>query len=79
MTVAKRMYVLIVITAVGLLSQTVLSYIQMNRIHDSAEFINTNSIPNAQLLDQALSQFEKLNGLIWQPLTMQKCRRLKLK
>ena len=66
MSVAKRMYILIVITAIGLLSQTVLSYVQMNRIHDSAEFINTNSIPNAELIDQALSQFEKLNGLIWQ-------------
>lgn len=66
MTVAKRMYILIAITAFGLISQTVLSYIQMNRVHDSAEFINTNAIPNTELLDQALSEFEKLNSLIWQ-------------
>jgi len=60
------MYILIIVTAFGLLSLTALSYFQMNRVHESAEYININSIPSAEIIDEGLSHFEKLNGLIWQ-------------
>ncbi len=66
MSVAKRMYILVLVTALGLISLTAISYFQTNRVYQSTEFINNQSIPSAELLNQALSDFEKLNGLIWQ-------------
>jgi len=60
------MYILIFVTAIGLLSLSALSYFQMNRVHEASEFINLDSIPSAENLNEAISNFEKLNGLIWQ-------------
>ncbi|MDP3608273.1 MAG: methyl-accepting chemotaxis protein [Methylophilus sp.] len=66
MSVANRMYALILLAALGLFSLTGISYFQMNRIYQTTNYANENSAPSVQRLDEALAQFERLNSLIWQ-------------
>ncbi|EUJ10680.1 methyl-accepting chemotaxis protein [Methylophilaceae bacterium 11] len=66
MSVANRMYALILLAAVGLFSLAGVSYIQMNRIYETTNYANQNSAPSVEVLDRALAQFERLNSLIWQ-------------
>ena len=66
MTIAKRMYLLIIVAAIGLAAMAGIGFYQTDRVYQSAEYINVNLIPSAKVLDEALADFEKLNGLIWQ-------------
>jgi methyl-accepting chemotaxis protein len=66
MSVANRMYALILLAAVGLFSLSGISYFQMNRIYQTTNYANESSAPSVQTLDDALAQFERLNSLIWQ-------------
>ena len=66
MSVANRMYALILLAAVGLFSLTGISYFQMDRIYETTNYANENSAPSVEVLDDALAQFERLNSLIWQ-------------
>lgn len=66
MSVAKRMYLLIAITAIGLASLVSLGYYQMNRVYHVTSEINTDIIPSLKTISLALANFEQLNGLIWQ-------------
>ncbi|HSH72566.1 MAG TPA: methyl-accepting chemotaxis protein [Methylophilaceae bacterium] len=66
MTVAKRMYLLILAAAVGLISLAGFSQYQMNRVYDATNVSNVSSVPSAENLNEALAHFEKLNALIWQ-------------
>jgi methyl-accepting chemotaxis protein len=66
MTVEKRMYLLITVAAIGLVSLSALGYFQMNRIYDEVNVSNVNAIPSAIKVDGVIADFEKLNGLIWQ-------------
>jgi methyl-accepting chemotaxis protein len=66
MSVAKRMYLLILVAAIGLATLVGLGYYQMNRVYQVTSEINTDTIPSVKLLDLSLAHFEKLNSLIWQ-------------
>ena len=68
MTVANRMYALILIAAIGLFSLMGISYYQMNRIYEATNYANENTAPSVESLDSALAEFELLNSLIWQHL-----------
>jgi methyl-accepting chemotaxis protein len=66
MSVANRIYALILAAAVGLFSLAGISYYQMNKVYDSTNYANVNTAPSVAVLDEALAQFEQLNSLIWQ-------------
>jgi methyl-accepting chemotaxis protein len=66
MSVAKRMYILIAVTALGLFLLAGVSYFQTERVFNYTNFSNENAAPSIEVLDDSLSEFEKLNSLIWQ-------------
>jgi methyl-accepting chemotaxis protein len=66
MSVAKRMYLLILVATIGLIGVAGIGYFQMNRVYDQINVSNVSAIPSAIQLDAAIADFEKLNGLIWQ-------------
>lgn len=66
MSVAKRMYLLIAVAAIGLISLSGLGYFQMSKVYDEVNVSNVSAIPSAVKLDAVIADFEKLNGLIWQ-------------
>ena len=66
MSVAKRMYLLILAAAIGLVSLAGIGYYQMNRVYTITNYANVNTIPKVEVLDDALAHFAILNGLIWQ-------------
>ncbi|ACT50063.1 methyl-accepting chemotaxis protein [Methylovorus glucosotrophus] len=71
MTVAKRMYLLMAVAILGLVSLAGLAYHQINRVYDITNFSNVDSMPSIARLDEALSEFEELNTLVWQHMTNQ--------
>jgi len=66
MTVTKRMYLLILAAAIGLMSLAGIGQYQISRVYEITNFSNVNAVPSVQMLDEALAHFEKLNSLIWQ-------------
>lgn len=66
MTVAKRMYLLMLIVALGITSLAGVEIYQIKRVYDIANYSNVNSIPSILVLDEGLKKFESINSLIWQ-------------
>jgi methyl-accepting chemotaxis protein len=66
MSIANRIYALILVAALGLFALAGLSYFQMNKVFNSANYANENSAPSVETLDEALARFEHLNSLVWQ-------------
>ncbi len=66
MSVANRLYLLILVATIGLISLAGISYFQMGRVYEITNFTNINSAPSVKQLDEALADYEKLNSLIWQ-------------
>ena len=66
MSVAKRMYLLILAAAIGLVSLAGIGYYEVNRVYTITNYANVNTAPRVEVLDDALAHFAILNGLIWQ-------------
>ncbi|MDT7850757.1 methyl-accepting chemotaxis protein [Methylophilus sp. VKM B-3414] len=66
MTIAKRMYILIAVAALGLFTLATLSYFQTDRVFKYTNVANENAAPSIEALDDTLAEFELLNSLIWQ-------------
>ncbi|WP_229008323.1 methyl-accepting chemotaxis protein [Methylophilus sp. Leaf408] len=66
MSVAKRMYILIVVAALGLFTLTGISYFQTEKVYDYTNYANETAAPSIEVLDETLAAFETLNSLIWQ-------------
>jgi methyl-accepting chemotaxis protein len=66
MTVAKRMNLLMLLAAVGLITIAGISYFVMNNIYHKTNYTNQEAVPSVELLGDALAEFEHLNSLIWQ-------------
>ena len=66
MSMTKRMYMLILAAAIGLLSVAGIGFYKINQVYEITNYTNVNSVPSVKLLDEALAHFEKMNGLIWQ-------------
>jgi methyl-accepting chemotaxis protein len=60
MTVAKRMYLLILSAVFGLVLLGAMSIIQMNRVFTSANFANENVVPSLVLLNDAVKSFSQV-------------------
>jgi methyl-accepting chemotaxis protein len=65
MSVAKRMYILILIAAIGLISIAGISYFMMENVYQKTNYTNEKSVPSVEVLGEALAEFERLNSLIW--------------
>ncbi|WP_200937022.1 MCP four helix bundle domain-containing protein, partial [Methylophilus sp. Leaf414] len=66
MSVAKRMYILIVVAALGLFTLTGISYFQTEKVYGYTNYANETAAPSIEVLDETLAAFETLNSLIWQ-------------
>ena len=66
MSVANRIYLLIVISALGLFTLAGIAYFQTERVFDYTNYANVNAAPSIEVLDETVADFEKLNSLIWQ-------------
>ena len=66
MSMTKKMYMLILAAALGMVSLAGIGLYKINQVYKITNYANTNSVPSVQLLDEALANFEEMNGLIWQ-------------
>jgi methyl-accepting chemotaxis protein len=66
MSVAKRMYILIAVAALGLFLLAGVSYFQTDKVFKYTNYANEMAAPSIEVLDDTLGEFEKLNSLIWQ-------------
>ncbi len=66
MSIAKRMYMLISVAALGLFLLAGVSYLQTDKVFTYTNYANEMAAPSVEILDDTLADFEKLNSLIWQ-------------
>ena len=66
MSIAKRMYALIFIVALGLSLLFVLTLLQINRVYDKANYATVNSIPSLIVLDKVSVAFGRVRSYTWQ-------------
>ena len=69
MTVAKRMYLLMLVMVLGISSLAGVGLYQIKRVFEATNYSNVNSVPSILLIDKATAQFEDLNSLVWQHMT----------
>jgi methyl-accepting chemotaxis protein len=66
MTIAQRMYVLILTVVLGLVSLAGLGIYQMARVYNGANYANINTVPSLLALDEAFGSVARLRVQIWQ-------------
>jgi methyl-accepting chemotaxis protein len=59
MSVAKRMYLLILSAVMGIVLLAGMSLFEMNKVFTSANFANENSVPSLVVLNDALKSFSQ--------------------
>ncbi|HMV07224.1 MAG TPA: MCP four helix bundle domain-containing protein, partial [Accumulibacter sp.] len=65
MTVSKKMMLLILTALIGALSLAGLGIRQMNRVYDSADYGNANSVPSLLVLSKNVEQFNGLRARLY--------------
>jgi methyl-accepting chemotaxis protein len=65
MSVAKRMYLLILSAVLGISLLAGMSLVQMNRVFTSANFANENSVPSLVVLNEALKSFSQIRVRVY--------------
>ena len=65
MTVAKRLWLMVMASIGALLTLTVLGFVQMQRVYDAANFGNINVVPSILLLDKATLEFGHIRVRIY--------------
>ncbi|MEI7457380.1 MAG: response regulator [Nitrosomonadales bacterium] len=66
MTLAQRFNALFLVAAVGLTTLAGINFIQLNRVYDTVNFCNVNTIPSLLLLDDAAKAFGRLRVGLYQ-------------
>jgi methyl-accepting chemotaxis protein len=66
MTIAQRMYVLILTVVLGLVSLAGLGIYQMAQVYNGANYANINTVPSLLALDEAFGSVARLRVQIWQ-------------
>lgn len=66
MTVTKKMIFLVLSAAFGIILLAILGLTQMNRVYNSANYGNVNTVPSILTLDQAFSPMASMRTLLWQ-------------
>lgn len=66
MTVTKKMIFLVLSAAFGIILLAILGLTQMNRVYQSANYGNINTVPSVLTLDQAFSPMAAMRTQLWQ-------------
>lgn len=66
MTVTKKMIFLVLSAALGVVLLAVLGLTQMNRVFNSANYGNANTVPSLLTIDQAFSPMAAMRTQLWQ-------------
>ncbi|MBJ7312780.1 methyl-accepting chemotaxis protein [Rugamonas sp. CCM 8940] len=66
MTIAKRLYILIITVVIGLAAMAGLGMYQMNVVYNGANFANINTVPSLLTLDEAFVAVAQLRTQVWQ-------------
>ncbi|TDK68108.1 methyl-accepting chemotaxis protein [Sapientia aquatica] len=66
MSIAKRMYLLILIVVVGLVGLGGISLYQINRVFTAANYSTINVVPSLIVLDDASTAFMRVRTTLWQ-------------
>jgi len=69
MTVAKRLYLLIISAALGLILVTGASFYTLDNVFTSANFANVNTVPGMISLQKAFAHMSEMRVKIWTSLT----------
>jgi methyl-accepting chemotaxis protein len=70
MTIAQRLYALILAVVVGMASLAGLGIYQMAQVYHGANYANINTVPSLHTLDEASGSVGRLRVLIWQYITL---------
>jgi methyl-accepting chemotaxis protein len=70
MTVAQRLYVMIISAVVGLVALISLSLFQMDKVYTSVSLVNTDVVPSLLALDEAFEPIALLRTRTWQHILM---------
>lgn len=65
LTVGKKIVLLIAVAVFGLIGLGVLSFNQMNKVFESTNFTNVNTVPSIRELDTAFTELSKIRAQIW--------------
>src|ERR1035438_1595746 len=63
MTVAQRLYLLLILGSISVVSLAWLSYYQLGKVYESANYANSHSVPSYQALDDAHGAFSNMRAL----------------
>ncbi|MCC7596422.1 MCP four helix bundle domain-containing protein [Janthinobacterium sp. FW305-129] len=66
MTIAKRLYLLILAVVLGLAALTGFGIYQMNRVYTAASYATVNTVPSLLTLNQAFVPFAQMRTAVWQ-------------
>ncbi|SFM39739.1 methyl-accepting chemotaxis protein [Rugamonas rubra] len=66
MTIAKRLYILIITVVIGLAALAGLGMYQMTVVYAGANYANVNTVPSLLLLDEAFAATAQLRTQAWQ-------------
>ena len=69
MTVAKRMYLLLLAVVLGITALVGVDLYQIKQVYEITNYSNVNTVPSILLLTKGLEQFEQLNSLIWRDIS----------
>ena len=70
MSVAQRLYVLVISAVIGLVGLAVLGYSEINGVFTSANFANANTVPSLVTLDNLTENFQKLRISLYKAATL---------
>ncbi|GAB2181952.1 methyl-accepting chemotaxis protein [Denitratisoma sp. agr-D3] len=70
MSVAKSLFLLILCAALGVLSVAGLGIFQTNRVYDSANYANVNTVPSLVALDSAVKSLAVLRVELWKAMAL---------
>jgi methyl-accepting chemotaxis protein len=68
MTIAKRLYALILSVVLGLAALTGFSIYQMDRVYTAASYASANTVPSLLILNHAFVPFTQMRTAVWQHL-----------
>jgi len=60
MSIAKKISSLVLLALIGIFTLSMLAQSQINRVYDSANFANTNSVPSILFLNNTMEEFSRL-------------------
>jgi methyl-accepting chemotaxis protein len=70
LTVAKELALLIVVAVFGLIGLGMLGFSQINRVFESTNYSNVNTVPSISELDNAFTELSKMRAQLWQHISL---------